>query len=143
MRCRSWINSPGGNDVIDATLNGLNQHKMERARVAGLALAGEIKPSDAMKQLNDLSDPKSDKNPYNIFKAYARNGFKPPDAAPDTASPAAASAPPVSPAAAPQMSPADASQSIANARAKIARSPGSRDAVIRQLNAAGIPVNGL
>ncbi|MEH2525869.1 MULTISPECIES: hypothetical protein [unclassified Bradyrhizobium] len=70
------INTPEGNAIIDATLTGLAEHKVERARIAELALAGEIDVKEANRRFQALP------NPYERFKAFAKAGFKPPAAAP-------------------------------------------------------------
>jgi hypothetical protein len=64
------INTPQGNEIISNTLAGLAQSKIDRARIAEAALAGDITPSDAMKQLRALP------SPYENFKAFQKSGFK-------------------------------------------------------------------
>lgn len=64
------INTPQGNKIIEDTLAGLAQSKIDRAKIAEAALAGEIKPAEALKQLRDLP------NAYEHFKQFAKTGFK-------------------------------------------------------------------
>jgi hypothetical protein len=49
--------SPGGNEIISKTLEGIAQHKIAAAEIASKAMAGEIKPAEAEKQLRALPDP--------------------------------------------------------------------------------------
>jgi hypothetical protein len=49
--------SPGGNEIISKTLEGIAQHKIAAAEIARKAMAGEIKPAEAEKQLRALPDP--------------------------------------------------------------------------------------
>jgi hypothetical protein len=64
------INTPQGNEIISNTMAGLAQSKIDRARIAEAALAGDITPSEAMKQLRALP------SPYENFKAFQKSGFK-------------------------------------------------------------------
>jgi hypothetical protein len=57
------INTPEGNSIIMQTLSALAQSKIDRATIAERALIGELKPGDAVKQLQALP------SPYEAFKA--------------------------------------------------------------------------
>jgi hypothetical protein len=59
------INSPEGNAIIMQTLAGLAQSKIDRATIAEKALIGELKPGEAVKQLQALP------SPYEAFKGFA------------------------------------------------------------------------
>lgn len=119
------INTPQGNEIIQNTLAGLAQTKVDRAKIAESALSGDITPSEAMKQLRALP------NAYDNFKKFAKGGFK---ADPNAAAQPAAQRP--------QMAPQDIDASLANARAAIAKGA-PRDAVIQKLQGAGIDASGL
>lgn len=90
------MNTPEGNEMISNTLAGLAQNKIERAKIAEQALAGDLKPGDALKQLRELP------SPYANFKDFAKRGFRadpnsPASASPPigaTSQPAASAAPP-------------------------------------------------
>lgn len=64
------INTPQGNEIISNTLAGLAQSKIDRAKIAEAALAGEITPGQAMNKLRALP------SPYENFKAFQKSGFK-------------------------------------------------------------------
>jgi len=64
------INTPEGNKLVESTLAGLAQYKIDRARIAEQGLTGELTPAQTIKALRDLP------NPYANFKAYAERGFK-------------------------------------------------------------------
>ena len=51
------MNTPEGNALIVGTLEALAQDKLARAAIAEQALAGEIKPQDAIRQLRALPNP--------------------------------------------------------------------------------------
>lgn len=123
------INTPQGNEIISNTLAGLAQSKIDRAKIAEAALAGDISPSEAMKQLRALP------SPYANFKAFAKGGFKA-----DPNAPARTSAPQQQRT---QMAPQDIDASLANARAAIARNPAARDGIIRKLRENGLDPSGL
>jgi len=134
------INQPGGNDIIDATMTAKAEYRMEVARIADLALANEISHKEALQKMRELP------SPYKRFMEFKQRGFKmgPEDAAaPPTSQPSQAPQTSQAPAAEAPRTPDEVSQSIANARAKIARNPGARDAVLRQLQNAGLPTDGL
>lgn len=122
----SLIKTPEGNAIIQDTLAGVAQYKVDRARIAERALAGEIEPKEALKQLRDLP------SPYTNFKKLAKDGFKA-----DPNSPSSTGSPSQS-----RMSQPDIDSSLANARDAIARGA-PRDAVIRKLQGAGIDTSGL
>lgn len=50
-------NKPGGNEIISNTLESLEQHKIAASEIGSRALAGEISPKDAEKELRTLPDP--------------------------------------------------------------------------------------
>jgi hypothetical protein len=126
------INQPGGNDFIENTLVGIAQHRMARAEIASRATAGEISHKDARDQMEALP------SPFARVKALAQNGWKldNPNATPGPNDTPAQPGPP-------KFTPEEISQSIANAKAKIASVPGSRQVVIDKLRAAGIDPTGL
>lgn len=127
------INTPGGNEIISNTLAGLAQYKLDRATIAEKALTREITPAEALKQMRDLP------NPYENFKEFAKTGFKA-----DPNNPASATPPQDTGAAKPvPFTKVEVDQSLANARAKIAKEPGSRDFVIQRLKENGLPTAGL
>lgn len=64
------IKTPAGNEIVQNTLAGLAQSKIDRAKIAEAALAGDLSPSEAMKQLRALP------SPYENFKKFAKGGFK-------------------------------------------------------------------
>lgn len=64
------VKTDAGNEIVQNTLAGLAQSKIDRAKIAEAALAGDITPSEAMKQLRALP------SPYANFKAFAKGGFK-------------------------------------------------------------------
>jgi len=76
------VKTDAGNEIVQNTLAGLAQSKIERAKIAEAALAGDVTPSEAMKRLRALP------SPYANFKAFAKGGFKA-----DPNAPAAESAP--------------------------------------------------
>lgn len=49
--------TPGGNEIIANTLDAMQQHKIAAAEIASRAMAGEISPKDAEKELRSLPDP--------------------------------------------------------------------------------------
>lgn len=65
------INTPGGNDIIDATMTAQAEHQLEMARIAEKALAREITHRDALKQMRELP------SPYQKFMVFRANGYKP------------------------------------------------------------------
>jgi hypothetical protein len=73
------INSPGGNDIIDATTRAEYEHNLEMGRISDLALAGPsqggITHGEALKRMQALP------SPYKVAAAYIRNGFAPVDPA--------------------------------------------------------------
>jgi hypothetical protein len=64
------INTPGGNEIIENTLAGLAQYKLDRAAIADRVQTGEITAKDALKEMRALA------NPYENFKSFAKGGFK-------------------------------------------------------------------
>lgn len=76
------MNTPEGNTIIENTLAGLAQYKLDRAAVAERVQTGEITAKDALKEMRSLP------NPYDNFKSFAKTGFKA-----DPNSPASAVAP--------------------------------------------------
>lgn len=119
------INTPEGNEIISNTLAGLAQYKLDRAAIAERALTREITPSEALKQMRELP------SPYQHFKDFAKTGFKADPNNPATAAPASTKRPdnvrevP--------MTKIEIDQSLANARAAVARNPAARDAIIKKL----------
>lgn len=79
------VTTPDGNKTILDTLQAITDDKSARAAIADRALAGELKPQDAIKELRALPDPLA------RFKEARKVGDKP---ASTTASPAAPSAAP-------------------------------------------------
>lgn len=49
--------TPEGNEIIAQTFEALQQHRIAAADIASRALAGEIKPADAEKEIRALPDP--------------------------------------------------------------------------------------
>ena len=127
------INSPGGNEIVENTLAGAAQYKLDRAAIADRVQSGELTAKEALKEMRDLP------NPYANFKEFAKTGFKA-----DPSNPASAT-PPQQEGAAKQVpfTRVEIDQSLANARAKIAKDPGSRDFVIQRLKENGLSTNGL
>lgn len=64
------MKTPEGNEIVQNTLAGLAQYKIDRAKIAERALSGEIEPKEAIKQLRSLP------SPYDNFKSFAKGGFK-------------------------------------------------------------------
>jgi hypothetical protein len=64
------VNTPGGNAIILDTLDAIAQDKAARAVIADRALAGELKPQDAIKEFRALPDPMAK------FKEARKSGFK-------------------------------------------------------------------
>lgn len=64
------INTPEGNTIIENTLAGLAQYKLERAAIADRVQAGELNAKDGLKMMRDLP------NPYENFKNFAKAGFR-------------------------------------------------------------------
>jgi hypothetical protein len=50
-------NKPGGNEIISQTFESIAQHKIAAGEIASRAMAGEIKPNEAEKELRALPDP--------------------------------------------------------------------------------------
>jgi hypothetical protein len=75
------INTPEGNDIIQATLAGVAQYKLERAAIADRVQAGELSAKDGLKQMRELA------NPYENFKNFAKNGFRADPNDPSSATP--------------------------------------------------------
>jgi hypothetical protein len=126
------INTPEGNQIIETTLAGLAQSKIERAKIAEEALSGEIKPAEAMKKMRDLP------NPYDNFKKFAQTGFRA-----DPNNPASTTPPKEGAAKPMKFTAPEIDQSLSNARARIARDPASRETVIKTLRENGLPTDGL
>lgn len=137
------INTPEGNEIIQNTLAGVAQYKLERAAIADQVQAGEITAKDGLKKMRDLP------NPYENFKTFAKNGFRadasdPSSTGPNFADRFNASRPGNQEGA--RIIPStkvEIDQSLANARARIARDPGSRNMVLQRLREAGLPTDGL
>lgn len=129
------INTPEGNEIISNTLAGLAQYKLDRATIAEKALTREITPSEALKQMRDLP------SPYQNFKDFAKTGFRADPTNPASAAPASSKVPdnvrevP--------MTKVEIDQSLANARAAVARNPAARDAIIKKLRDNNIDPSGL
>lgn len=49
--------TPGGNEIISNTLTALSEHRRAAGEIGSRALAGEITPREAEKQLRELPDP--------------------------------------------------------------------------------------
>jgi hypothetical protein len=126
------INTPGGNEIISNTLAGLAQYKLDRATIAEKALTREITPAEALKQMRELP------NPYENFKEFAKTGFKA-----DPNNPASAIPPQDNGARVVPSTKVEIDQSLANAKARIARDPGSRNMVLQKLKEAGLPTDGI
>jgi hypothetical protein len=128
------LKTPEGNDIVQNTLAGLAQTKVDRARIAEQALAGELKPADALKQLRDLP------NPYDNFKSFAKTGFRA-----DPNNPDSVAKPGQQPTTAREvpMTKVETDQSLANARAAVQRNPAARSAIIQKLRDNGIDPSGL
>lgn len=75
------MKTPEGNAIVQNTLAGLAQYKIDRAKIAEAALAGDIEPKEALKQLRALP------SPYDNFKKFAKGGFKADPNAPDVTAP--------------------------------------------------------
>lgn len=73
------MKTPEGNAIVQNTLAGLAQYKIDRAKIAEAALAGDIEPKEALKQLRALP------SPYDNFKKFAKGGFKADPNSPDMA----------------------------------------------------------
>jgi hypothetical protein len=77
------MKTPEGNAIVQNTLAGLAQYKIDRAKIAEAALAGDIEPKEALKQLRALP------SPYDNFKKFAKGGFKADPNASDVTAPQA------------------------------------------------------
>jgi hypothetical protein len=119
------INTPEGNSIIESTLAGLAQYKLDRAAIAEKALSREITPAETLKQMRELP------NPYANFKEFQKAGFKA-----DPNNPASATAPT-------KFSAPEIDQSLAAARQALARNPAARDGIIKKLRDNGIDPSGL
>jgi hypothetical protein len=64
------INTPEGNEIIQNTLAGVAQYKLERAAIADRVQAGEMTAKEGIKLIRDLP------NPYANFKEFAKTGFR-------------------------------------------------------------------
>lgn len=126
------INTPGGNEIIENTLAGAAQYKLERAAIADKVQSGELAAKEALKQMRELP------NPYANFKEFAKTGFKA-----DPSNPDSAVAPKDNGARVVPSTKVEIDQSLANARARIARDPGSRSMVLQKLKDAGLPTDGI
>jgi hypothetical protein len=137
------INTPEGNEIIQNTLAGVAQYKLERAAIADRVQAGELNAKEGIKLMRDLP------NPYENFKNFAKNGFRADASDPSSvgsnfadrfgaARPGNQEGARVVPS-----TKVEIDQSLANARARIARDPGSRNMVIQKLREAGLPTEGL
>jgi hypothetical protein len=137
------INTPEGNEIIQNTLAGVAQYKLERAAIADQVQAGEISAKDGLKKMRDLA------NPYENFKAFAKNGFRADAGDPSSTGPNFSdrfnAARPGNQDAAKQVAftKVEIDQSLANARAAIAKNPAAREAVIKKLIDNGLPADGL
>jgi hypothetical protein len=130
------INTPEGNSIIENTLAGLSQYKMDRAAIAEKALTREITPAEALKQIREMP------SPYESFNKFAKNGFKADPNNPDSAKPPEKAADPNAAKVVPSTK-IEIDQSLANARAAIATNPGARSGIERKLRDAGIDPSGL
>lgn len=128
------INTPEGNEVISNTLAGLAQYKLDRAAIAEKALTREITPADALKQMRELP------NPYQNFKDFTKAGFKADPNNPTSATPPAKTPDNVREV---PMTKIEIDQSLANARAAVARNPAARDRIIQKLRENNIDPSGL
>jgi hypothetical protein len=122
------INTPEGNAIIEQTLSGLAQSKLERAGIAEKALAGEMSPKEALNALRDLP------SPYEAVKAAM--GEKPPTPASGRTQ--------AEPTKQQQQRPLQAAPPdvIEDARGAISRGA-PRDAVIQRLKERGLDPSGL
>lgn len=66
----SLIKTPEGNEIIQNTLAGVAQYKLDRAAIADRVQAGELTAKEGIKLMRDLP------NPYENFKNFAKTGFK-------------------------------------------------------------------
>ena len=78
------VTTPDGNKTILDTLQAIADDKSARAAIADRALAGELKPQDAIKELRALPDPLA------RFKEARKDGDKPASTKASPASPSAA-----------------------------------------------------
>jgi hypothetical protein len=127
------INTPEGNAVIEQTLSGMAQSKIDRAMIAEKALAGELSPKEALKALRELP------SPYEAVKAaVGGKGAATPQGAPQPA------AEPQKQGAATQSLPDGytAARALAEAKAAIA-SGKSRAGVIDKIKSLGLDPSGL
>lgn len=65
------IRTSEGNSIIESTLAGLAQFKLDRAAIAEKALTGEISQKEAITQLRDMP------NPFQKFKELQKGQFAP------------------------------------------------------------------
>jgi hypothetical protein len=131
------INTPQGNEIISNTLASLAQYKVDRAVIAEKALSGELKPGEALTQMRALP------SPYANFKEFAKGGgFRADQNDPGSTGPTPTGRQPTTAKEVP-MTNVEIDQSLANARAAVARNPGARDAIAAKLKAAGIDPGGL
>lgn len=126
------INTPEGNAIIETTLAGAAQYKLERAAIADRVQSGELNAKEGLKLMRDLP------NPYENFKNFAKSGFRA-----DASNPASAAPPQDNGARIVPSTKVEIDQSLANARARIARDPGSRNMVLQKLREAGLPTDGI
>lgn len=125
------INTPEGNGIIENTLAGLAQYKLDRAAIAEKGLTREITAADALKQMRELP------NPYQNFKDFAKAGFKADPNNPASGVPSTQAAPVA------KFTPAEVDQSLSSAKAAIAANPGARARIIKKLQDNGINPSGL
>lgn len=125
------INTPEGNAIIENTLAGLAQYKLDRAAIAEKALSGEIDRGAALKQMREMP------SPYQNFKDFAKAGFKADPNNPASSVPSTQAAPVA------KFTPAEVDQSLSSAKAAIAANPGARARIIKKLQDNGINPSGL
>lgn len=125
------INTPEGNAIIENTLAGLAQYKLDRAAIAEKALSGEIDRGTALKQMREMP------SPYENFKDFAKSGFKADPNNPASAVPSTQAAPRAT------FTAPEINQSLAAAKAAIAANPGARAGIIKKLRDNGIDPGGL
>jgi hypothetical protein len=130
------IQNPDAREITLDTMEALKLETVKRAEIATQLANKEITRSEAEKQMRTLPDP------MDKFKEWKKQNPELYKQAIKAGNEAAVATPAAQPAAK-NMSKADIDESLANARAAIAKNPAARETVIKRLKDAGLTVDGL